>query len=345
LSKKKKITLWTLLVLLLLGAGGAYWGWRTYLQPNVDLQGKRSEFIFVRTGWTMDELVDMLEEKQLIKDRKSFEQAAAIKKFTVPKPGRYRIEDGMSNRKLVNMLQAGLQEPVQFTFTGLRTKAELVRRVGRKLEADSSALLFMLNDNTFLSRYGFNSATVMTMFIPSTYEFYWNTSAEEFIERMAKEYKAFWTEERKAKAKAAGLTQSQVVILASIVQAEQTTYNDEKPVIAGLYINRLRKRMALQSDPTLIYAIGDFSIRRVLNSDKEIDSPYNTYKHAGLPPGPINIPEISSIEAVLNYKKSDYLYMCARYGSGRHAFTSDYNVHMANAKAYREALDKANINR
>ncbi|TND06557.1 MAG: UPF0755 protein [Bacteroidetes bacterium] len=345
MSKRKKIAFWFSIVTLLAAGAGGWWFWDSYYKPNVDLHGKRSEFLYVRTGWTMTELEGYLVDQKIIKDENSFREIAKLKKFTEIKPGRYRLRDGMSNRELVNMLRAGLQEPVDFTFNGIRTKEQLVSRVSRKIEADSAALFYMLNDNTFLSSYGFTNHTVMTMFIPDTYEMNWNTSAEQFMERMAKEYKAFWTEERKAKCKITTLTQSQAVILASIVQGEQTRDNEEKKIIAGLYLNRLRIKMPLQSDPTLIFALGDFTVRRVLNGDKEIDSPYNTYLHTGLPPGPISIPDISSVDAVLNFKKTNYLYMCAEYGTGHHNFTKDYNEHLKNAKAFQDALNKANINR
>jgi UPF0755 protein len=176
------------------------------------------------------------------------------------------------------------------------------------------------------------------MFIPNTYEVYYNVAPEALVQRMHREYELFWTEERKAKAKEVGLTEIEVSILASIVQAE-TIKNAEAPIIAGLYLNRLRKGIALQADPTLVFAVGDFSLKRVLNEHKEIDSPYNTYKYPGLPPGPVNMPSIRSIDAVLNYTKSDYYYMCAKEDfSGNHNFTNDYDQHMRNAARYQHAL-------
>jgi len=182
------------------------------------------------------------------------------------------------------------------------------------------------------------------MFIPNTYEFYWNTSAEEFFKRMAKEYKAFWTSERIAKAKKIGLSQSEVSALASIVQAEQLFHADERSRVAGLYINRLNKGMLLQSDPTLIYALGDFTIKRVLNKHKIIKSPYNTYLNTGLPPGPINLPERSSIDAVLNYEKHDYIFMCAKEDfSGYHNFAKTNRQHEIYAAKYHRELNKRRI--
>ncbi len=341
----KKVIRIGLIVVLLLGAAGGWWFWKIYYKPNVHTPDKGGEFLYIRTGTTMPELVEQLEEEKLIDDTTSFAMIAELKKFTVPKPGRYRIKNGMNNRELVNMLRAGLQEPVQIVIrSNMRTKEQLAGRVG-KLEADSAKVLLLLNDAGFLSKYGMTPQTILTMFIPDTYEFNWNTSEEQFFDRMAQEYKKFWTDERKAKARALGLSQSEVVILASIVEAEQTRYADERPAIAGLYLNRIRKGIALQSDPTVIYALGDFSINRVLNSDLKVNSPYNTYLHTGLPPGPIRIPEAASIDAVLDHEECDYIYMCAEYGTGRHKFTHDYNVHLQNAREYQKALNKASIKR
>ena len=341
----KKIFAIAAVVLLVLGGAGAFWFWKIYYKPNVKLDGKSSEFFYVRTGTTMAELISELQDEKIIIDSSSFATIANLKKFTLPKPGRYRIKDGMDNRDLVNLLRAGIQEPVDFTFNNIRTKEQLASRVGGKLEADSAQFLFLLNDPGFLSKYGMTTETVMTMFIPNTYKLNWNTSEEQFFDRMADEYKKFWNADRKSKAAKLGMSQSDVIILASIVESEQSRFADEQPIIAGLYINRIKQGIALQSDPTLIYAMGDFSIQRVLDSDKKIDSPYNTYMHTGLPPGPIRMPETACVDAVLNYQKSDYVFMCAEYGTGHHKFTSDYNEHLKNARAYQAALDKANIRR
>ncbi|MDQ3108390.1 MAG: endolytic transglycosylase MltG [Bacteroidota bacterium] len=342
---KKKIILAALLLVLILGGCGAYWFWKIYYRPNVHLADGKSEFLFISTGTTMPELLVQLNEMKLVEDTASFMLIADLKKFKIPKPGRYRIKDGMDNRDLVNLLRAGLQEPVEFSFNNIRTKEKLAGRVGGKLEADSARFLMLLNDAGFLSKYGLTTENIMTLFIPNTYELNWNTSEEQFFERMSKEYKKFWNEERKSKAAAIPLSQSDVIILASIVESEQMNDHEEQAVVAGLYINRLRKRIPLQADPTLIFALGDFSILRVLDADKEIDSPYNTYKYAGLPPGPIRIPTRAAVDAVLNYYKSNYIYMCAEFGTGHNKFTADYNEHLRNAKAFTNALNKAQIKR
>lgn len=330
---------------LLLAAVGAWLAWSLFFKGNVHTLDHDSEFLYVRTGSTLQDLTEQLETKKLIDDRASFEWMAKLKKFETVKPGRYRIKDGMSNRELINLLAAGLQEPVSFTFNGVRTKEQLAGRVGGKLEADSTALLELLNDEDYLTKYGLDRNTVMTLFLPDTYSFNWNTSPEEFITAMAKVYKDFWTAERKQLARSIGLSQSEVITLAAIVESEQMKYADERPTIAGLYMNRLNQGMPLQSDPTVIYALGDFTVRRVLRGDLDVNSPYNTYRYKGLPPGPIRLPQPESVDAVLSYKRNNYIYMCAEYGTGRHKFTSDYNQHLKNAKVYQEALDKANINR
>jgi UPF0755 protein len=335
-----------LLLLAAVVAGGGFWLFRMIYLSNVELDGKKVEYFYIHTGWNYEDVLKALEDKKLIKSKRTFEWVAKLKKYDRQvKPGRYRITEGMSNSSLVNLLRKGDQEPVHFTLNAVRTKEQLASRVGGKLEADSTALLNMLNDDAFLNRYGMNAADVMSLFIPDTYEFMWTSTAEQFMDRMAKEYKKFWTDDRKAKAKAIDMTQSEVMTLASIVQEEQTRFDDERSTIAGLYINRLHERMPLQSDPTVRYAIGDFSKNRFYDNDLKIDSPYNTYKHRGLPPGPICFPEASSVDAVLNYKKHNYIYMCAEYGTGRHLFAETYDQHEANAKRYHEALDKAGIKR
>ncbi|MCX6311724.1 MAG: endolytic transglycosylase MltG [Bacteroidetes bacterium] len=341
----KKIVLVGLVLALLLAGGGGWYFYKIYYGPNVHTTDHKPEFIFIHTGTTMPELLAQLQEMKLIEDSASFVMIAKLKKFETPKPGRYRIKDGMDNRELVNMLRSGLQEPIDFSFNNIRTKEQLASRVGGKLEADSAQFLLLLNDAGFLGKYGMTTENVMTLFIPNTYELYWNTSEEQFFDRMAQEYKKFWNTDRKAKAAAVGMSQSEVIILASIVESEQMRYVDERPIIAGLYINRLKKGIPLQADPTLIYALGDFTISRVLDADKLIKSPYNTYMYTGLPPGPIRIPEAASVDAVLNYHKSDYIYMCAEFGTGHNKFTSDYNEHLRNARAYTAALDKASIKR
>ena len=200
-----------------------------------------------------------------------------------------------------------------------------------------------IRDRDYVKKFGFTTENIISMFIPNTYEVYWDITAEKFMERMNKEYTSFWTDQRKARLKAIGLTQLQAITLASIVEKESNK-NDEKPDIAGVYMNRYKQGWLLQADPTLVYAMGDFTIKRVLNAYKNIDSPYNTYKYAGLPPGPICLPSISSIDAVLNYRQHNYMYFCAREDfSGYHNFAVTMNEHLVNAARYQQALDRQGI--
>ncbi len=249
----------------------------------------------------------------------------------------------MSNNELINLLRSGKQEPVTLIIRGFRNYNYLAGYVSKKLEVDSVDIVNAFEDELLAKKYGFNVNTFITIVIPNTYQFFWNTSAEDFIDRMAKEYKKFWTTERLQKATSIGLTQSDVSILASIVQME-TNKIDEMSLIAGVYINRLKKNMALQADPTVIFAHNDFTIKRVLNKHLEIDSPYNTYKYIGLPPGPICIPYPHSIDAVLNYSKHNFLYFCAKDDmSGYHVFARTLQEHLNNARKYQKKLNELNI--
>ena len=251
-------------------------------------------------------------------------------------PGRYILTDGMTNQQLINMLRMGYQTPVKVIFNNMRSVEQLAGRISEQIEADSLSIITAIQNNKSVDA---------TTFIPNTYEFYWNTDADEFVEKMLNEYKRFWNESRQLKAKEKKLTQREVSILASIVDKE-TTKTSEMPTIAGVYINRLNKRWPLQADPTLVYALGDYNIRRVLDVHKDIDSPYNTYKFAGLPPGPICIPSIAAIDAVLNAEKHNYFYFCAKDDlSGYHVFAKTITEHNRNAEKYRKALNKNKIYR
>lgn len=347
-KKKKYLVLKFFLgfIFLLAAAGGiiAYKFYNMIYQPNVVLGEKKTEFFYIRTGSTLHDVVNSLYEKNYILNRNSFEWVAEKKKFKNNiHPGRYLIKSGMNNDELINLLRSGKQEPLRVTFNNIRLKHELASAISLFLEADSSAIMKLLEDENYCRNFGFNKENILCMFIPNTYEFFWNTSAEQFFERMKIEYDKFWNDERKTKAKNIGLTEKQVSVLASIVQNE-THMNDEKPRVAGVYINRIKKDMLLQADPTLIFALKDFSIKRVLNIHKETESPYNTYKYKGLPPGPICIPEISSLDAVLNYEKHDYFYFCAKDDfSGYHNFAKTYAQHCINANSFQKALNKKKI--
>jgi len=291
--------------------------------------------LYIPTGASFSQVKDSLYKYDIICKKKVFEQYIAMRHYDQYfKPGRYRLKNHMTAKDLVNMLIKGLQTPVRVAFHYIRTKEELAGKISRQIEADSLSLLKAMQQEK----------NVFTLTIPNTYEMWWNSTATGFMTRMAKEARKFWDGERTHQADSIGLTIPEVVTLASIVEKE-SAMNDEKPLIAGVYINRLHRRWPLQADPTLIYAWNDYTIRRVLNRHKEIDSPYNTYKHIGLPPGPICIPSISSIDAVLNYSDHDYMYFCAREDfSGYHVYAVSLKEHSRNARRYQEAFRKRNMN-
>ncbi len=305
---------------------------------------KKEYVLLIPEDATYNQVTDSLKLNDVLNNYKAFKWVSKKKNYhDAIKPGRYVLELGMNTNQVVNMLRGGLQKPVDVTFSNIHFKEELAGKVSKYIQADSLSILTLFSDKSKIEGYGFTPETFRAMFIPNTYEFYWTTTADEFAERMHKEYERFWNEERRNKAKEIGLTPVEVTILASIVQSE-TAKNDELERIAGLYINRLKRGQLLQADPTVKYAVGDFSLKRILNSHLEIESPYNTYKYAGLPPGPINFPEVSSIDAVLNYEKHNYIYMCAKPDfSGYHNFAATLAQHNRNAAAYRAALNENRI--
>jgi UPF0755 protein len=341
----KKVVIALLFILFIIGGAGGYFAYKTIFSPNINSIDKKSLIIYIPTGSNFDDVVHILDKNNVLKNRATFEFLAEKKQYkNIVKPGKYRILANMSNNALINLLRAGIQEPIELNFNGIKTKYQLVSRLCRRIEADSNSLYKAMNDNSYLGKFGFNRDNVQALFIPNTYEFFWNTSVDDFFNRMAKEYKIFWTDARKNKAKEVGLSQTDITILASIVQSEQCCDNTEKKIIAGLYLNRLKKNMLLQSDPTVIFAIGDFTIQRVSLEQTNFQSPYNTYVNKGLPPGPIGFAQESSIDAVLNYNKNNYIFMCAKDDlSGKHYFSTTYEQHCVYAQKYREALNDRNI--
>jgi UPF0755 protein len=251
----------------------------------------------------------------------------------------------MNNNDLINLLRSGKQEPVRISLNCIRDLNHLAGYVASHLEADSASIVKMAHDELFLNEVHLNKNNIFGMFIPNTYEFFWNTNAESFLKRMDSEYKKFWSGKRGDKAKNIGFTPEEVITLASIV-ANESNIESEYPTIAGLYINRLKKDMPLQADPTVKFAVGDITLKRVLHKHTLIESPYNTYKYKGLPPGPISMPTLKSINAVLDYEKHSYLYMCAKADfSGYHSFAKTLIQHNQNAAAYQLALNKNKIYR
>ncbi len=326
---------------LVIGLLFRQWIWGANVKKNIT----NTEFI-IPTGSSYDDVLNLLKEKKILYNYNSFDFLAGVMNYKKDKvaPGRYILKPGMSNRQLISMFRAGLQTPLNITFNNVRTVEEMVGKISRYIEADSMEIVNLLHDSAYIADLGYNKYNILTMFIPNTYQFFWNTDAEDFIKRMKKEHDKFWNEERRAKAEKIGLKPDEVFILASIVEKE-TLVSDEKPVIASVYLNRLKKDMLLQADPTVVFASKDFGIRRVLNKHLEIDSPYNTYKYKGLPPGPICMPDVGTIDSVLDAKDTDYLFFCAKpNGHGRHAFAKTNRQHINNANRYRRWLNKHKIN-
>lgn len=335
--KKGLITVSILLVIAILAG---YWLYNRAVKPNVTTPGKKDFSLYIPTGADFEQVKDSLYTNHLIHDRSAFEWIADKKDYPdAVKPGRYILKEGMNNNQLVNLLRGGLQTPVKVTFNNMRDVKMLAGRIGSQIEADSASIADYLGNAQTLEQLGFNAQTIPAMFLPNTYEFYWNTNAEKFVEKMKGEYDKFWNDERLELAKKKGLSPVQVSILASIVNKE-TNKTDEMARIAGVYLNRLRGGWLLQADPTLVFAVGDFELKRVLNVHKEVESPYNTYKYAGLPPGPICIPSLESINAVLHAEKHNYYYFCAKEDfSGYHNFAKTLAEHNRNAQRYQRALN------
>lgn len=260
-----------------------------------------------------------------------------------PRPGRYAVKRGDNILTLFRRLRNGQQEPINLTIPSVRTLDRLAAYLGERLMLDSIMFNNAFRDSAFCQRYDYTCETLPALFVPNTYQVYWNITLDDFMARMKRENKTFWTDERNRKAQAMGFTHEEVATLASIVD-EETANNTEKPMVAGMYVKRLEIGMPLQADPTVKFAVGDFSLRRIWGKHLTVDSPYNTYKNTGLPPGPIRIPSVAGIDAVLNYVHHDFIYMCAKEDfSGTHNFARTYSEHLKNARRYTQALNKRNI--
>jgi UPF0755 protein len=341
-----------LLIIVLAGVVAAgifsYYVYKTVFLPNTAFENETA-YIFVSSDRSYTDVRTQLQP--LLNDIESFDKVAQKKGYVQNvKPGKYQIKKGMSNNDIVNSLRSR-NIPIRISFNNQETLARLAGRISEQIEADSISLLKTMKDEGYLSANGFDSETALAMYIPNTYEFFWNSSAETFRNRMLTEYNNFWNESRLAKAEVLNLTPLQVMSLAAIVQKE-TARVDERPRVAGVYLNRLRVGMLLQADPTVIFAIkketGDFDtiIKRVLFKDLEIDSPYNTYRYPGVPPGPIAMPDISSIDAVLNPEKHDYFYFVADVSNpGYHLFGKTLAQHNRNRQQYINWINRTGINR
>ena len=338
----KKLILRIILILALLGIGFTIWAYKNIFQINT----KHSErtAVYINSGSDFPSLIMKLVDEDILKNPSSFKRVANWMKFENVKPGKYHLEKELNNLELVRLLRSGNQVPINITISAGRKIEDIVNAVHHNLEADSAEIHDAFLDDGFLKKYNLTSESVISIIIPNTYQFFWNTSGMEFVKRIKLESDNFWDKnERTSKASILNLNQLEVITLASIVEKESIQKN-ERPTIAGVYINRLKRNIPLQADPTVVFAVGDFSIRRVLNKHLEKDSPYNTYRNRGLPPGPICMPSISSIDAVLNAEKHDYLFFCAKPGyNGGHLFAKTNAEHERNARKYRRWLNKEGI--
>ena len=330
--------------LLIVAATVGYIGYKAILAPAV--KGTHTVYLQIRPGdntSTVGHQLASIDSTEAIA-LTAFEPLMKYYKYdTRVKPGNYAIRPGDSMRDICLRLLSGNQTPVKLVVPSVRTLNRLAGAVGKQLMADSASIATLLNDTLLIDSLGYTVETFPALFLPNTYEVYWTMTPEQFIARMVKEHNRYWNTDRLAKAKAQGLTPEEVSTLASIVD-EETNKNDEKPTVAGLYLNRLHRGIMLQADPTVKFAHGKFDLRRILLVHLTIDSPYNTYKYAGLPPGPIRIPGIAAIEAVLNPTRHNYIYMCAKEDfSGYHNFATTLSQHNANARRYQQALNQRGI--
>ena len=339
-KKNKKILVGTLLTAILLGiAGIAHIYYYFFAQP---FQITDTTYIYIDRDDDVDSIYHKIIDAGNPKQMHGFESLVRYQGYNV-KTGRYAIKPTDNMRYLHRRLSMGYQTPIKLTVGSVRTLDRISRNTARQLMVDSCEIANILNDTAYISKLGYTKETLPALFIPNTYEVYWNISAEDFIQRMVKEHKAFWNEKRLKQAEAIGLTPIEVATLASIVE-EETANQAEKPMVAGLYINRLKKGMLLQADPTVKFSLQEFGLKRILFKHLEVNSPYNTYKYAGLPPGPIRIPSYQGLESVLNYTKHNYIYMCAKEDfSGTHNFAVTSAQHAANARKYQQALNRRGI--
>ena len=334
---KKKILFIILAVIFL---SGAYAAWK-FLGPSV--KAPENKYFYIRTGESFASVRNNLGEQGIVPGLKWFDWTSRLIGFKQVKPGRYEIRNGMSLLDLVRMLRNGKHSPVDFVITKIRTKETLASRIGRAFECDSTRMIEFLNNPDSLRAYNLDTNTVMAAAMPYTYTIRWNSDAGKIFEQFYRAYKLFWTDERKEKAKSLGLTPEQVSTLASIID-EETNAESDKPNVASVYLNRMAKGMPLQADPTVKFAMKNFGLKRILKAHLETDSPYNTYRNRGLPPGPICTPDLKTIDAVLNSPKTDYIYFVASSAfDGTHIFTSNYNDHLKYARIYQQELNKRNI--
>ena len=331
--------LYPIVILMLVIGGAVYW----ILFKNNIAPSESRLYVNIPTGSDLNDVKRILSEREILLSIQTFEMAARIKGYKTVKPGHYVFNRSMSNREIVNMLQSGRQVPVKLVIYNMRTKEDFAGLVGRTLEIDSVEFLAKLNDPDFCGGYNLDTNNILNLFITDNYELKWNTNMIDFTNRMKGYYEKFWQGDRRAKAKEMGFNPAEITTLASIVEKE-CIFDKELPIVAGVYLNRLRLNMPLQADPTLVYATRDFEARRVTDYHKGFESPYNTYLHAGLPPGPICMPKKKSIDAVLNADQNDYLYFCANPDmSGYSVFSKTLAEQNKIAVQYRKKLNQMKV--
>lgn len=341
----KKILKWgcvAITVAAICAAGAAGYGY--YLVKVQKIELEETAYIYITHNDNTATVIQKIRNVASPSSMRGFELLAKHNRFdNRRRSGRFAIKNGDSMHEIYRRIVSNEQTPVKLVVPSTRTLPQLVGAISKQLMLDSLELLEFTNHPIYISRIGYTRETLPTLFIPNTYEVYWDIKPERLMIRFMDERRRFWNDKRLAKAKELGMTPEEVATLASIVD-EETNDNSEKPIVAGLYLNRLKKGMPLQADPTVKFALGDPTRRRILNSDLDVESPYNTYKNTGLPPGPIRIATLQGLESVLNHKKHDYLYMCAKEDfSGTHNFARTLSEHNANARRYQHALNKRNI--
>ena len=347
MTKKKKIIIAVCVTIGTLVFLGGSWAVEQYYRLevcNYESYDGESHGYYVYPGMTADSLLTLMQKDYRIGSMTDWRLHARYMLYTSPTPGYYKFPARIGDKHLIRRVLRGQESPVNITWTNrIRTRDQLAGCLAKQLLMDSAEIIVRLDSADYMKRFGLTRETAVCMFIPNTYEVWWTMSPDKLFERMQQEYNRFWTDERTAKAEAKHLTREEVATIASIVESE-TNKQAEYPLIASLYLNRVRKGMHLQACPTVIFATGNFKLRRVLNRHLAIDSPYNTYKYAGLPPGPIRCVRGTTIDAVLDAPETNYLYMCANPDfSGTHVFTSHYSQHAMVARAYRQALDDRDI--
>ena len=342
-TKIKKYIIGAVSAVILLCTGVAIEQYYRLKVSNIESIDDKEHLLYVYPNATLDSVLQAVEENYHIATVRTLKFHARLMHFEHPRTGCYKIPVREGNYTFLRRLRGGEQTPVELSFNNIRTREQLSHRLSQQLLVDSLNIITRLESDSFMSKYGLNKETAVSMFLPNTYEVFWTISADQLFDRMHREYEHFWTLSRLEEAKALGLTPTEVSIVASIIE-EETNKKEEYPIIAGLYLNRLRTGMPLQACPTVKFALQDFTLRRILYEHIQYDSPYNTYKYKGLPPGPIRIPRTSTLDAVLHAKKHNYLYMCASTEfNGTHHFSATYAEHARYARAYQAILNQRGI--